>query len=166
MSPSIAGRVGRAAARAARLAVLDPRDAALGVRMAGWIVIVSALARATSLPQAHRLSTTRVRRRTRRDPDAAAARLATAIDRLLRLELLIFRKSCWRRAMVLHRYLALEGIDSRINFGVQRKADGSLAGHAWLEHRGAPFLEDDAAAYVVTFTLPLTTASIPPLPRT
>ena len=56
--------------------------------------------------------------------------------------------------MVLHRFLALNGIESRINFGVQKKPDGTVAGHAWLEHQGRPLLEDGAGTYSVTFSLP------------
>jgi hypothetical protein len=62
--------------------------------------------------------------------------------------------------MVLHRYLALHGIESRVTFGVRRDPDGSLAGHAWLERDGEPFLEHEAGAYVVTFTLPRTPGSL------
>lgn len=140
--------------RAFRLVLLDPRDAALSARMAAWLVIVSGLARVTSLPRAHRFISVKVRPGSVGDR-AIAARLARAIDRVLALDILVFRRSCWRRAMVLHRYLALHGIESRINFGLQRKAGGALQGHAWLEHDGRPLLEDDAASYVVTFSLPL-----------
>ena len=86
------------------------------------------------------------------------ARLARAIDRLLRLDVFVYRRSCWRRALVLHRFLALHGIDSRVNFGLKRTT-GELQGHAWLERDGQPFLEDDAGAYVVTFSLPRPPAS-------
>ena len=94
------------------------------------------------------------------DAAATAARLAAAIDRVLRWDLFLFKRSCWRRAMVLHRYLALHGIESRINFGVRREPDGSLAGHAWLERHGEPFLEDEPGTYVITFSLPRTNASL------
>ena len=57
--------------------------------------------------------------------------------------------------MVLHRFLALNGVESRINFGVQKAVDGSVNGHAWLEHQGRALLETDADAYIVTFSLPL-----------
>lgn len=80
--------------------------------------------------------------------------LAAAIDGVLGIDLLVFRRSCWKRAMVLQRYLSLNGIDSRLRFGVQKAADGTVSGHAWLEHEGRPFLERDAGTYVVTFTLP------------
>ncbi len=66
--------------------------------------------------------------------------------------------------MVLHRFLALNGVESRINFGLQKGADGTLNGHAWLEHEGRPLLEDGAGTYIVTFSLPRNPAAsgIPP----
>ena len=57
--------------------------------------------------------------------------------------------------MVLQRFLSLNGIESRINFGLQKTHDGTVSGHAWLEHEGRAILERDTGAYVVTFTLPL-----------
>jgi hypothetical protein len=54
----------------------------------------------------------------------------------------------------LHRFLALNGIESEINFGVRKEIDGTVTAHAWLEHQGKPVLEDDADAYIVTFSLP------------
>ncbi len=56
--------------------------------------------------------------------------------------------------MVLHRFLALNGIESRINFGVRKTLDGTVDGHAWLEHQGRALLEKDPVTYVVTFSLP------------
>ena len=153
MSATIAGRVVRLLGRATRLLLTDPGEIVLSARMALWIVLVSLLARALALPRAHRLTSTRVRCDVAVDP-AVPARLARTIDRLLGLDLFVFRPSCWRRAMVLQRFLALRGIESRVNFGVQQKADGLVHGHAWLEHQGQPLLENDAAAYVVTFSLP------------
>src|SRR4030095_4625745 len=91
-----------------------------------------------------------------------AAHLARTLDTLLGLDLFVFRRSCWKRAMVLHRFLALHGIESRINFGVQKQtAGGPLQGHAWLERDGQPFLEDGPTAYVVTFSLPRPPAGAP-----
>lgn len=126
--------------------------------MALWVVLVSLLARLMPLPLAHRLVSTRVRTRPNGLSADVPARLARAIDRLLRLDVFVYRRSCWRRALVLHRFLALHGIDSRVNFGLKRTT-GELQGHAWLERDGQPFLEDDAGAYVVTFSLPRTPAS-------
>ena len=158
MRTSIVSTVARAIGRAARLLARSPYDASLSARMALWVVLVSLLARLMPLPLAHRLVSTRVRTRPHGPSADAPARLARAIDRLLRLDVLVYRRSCWRRALVLHRFLALHGIDSRVNFGLKRTT-GELQGHAWLERDGQPFLEDDAGAYVVTFSLPRPAAS-------
>ena len=159
MSTTWLTKVARVAWRAARLIVVEPRDAVLSARMALWVVLVSVVARLTSLPRAHRIASVDVRSR----PSAAAdvpLRLARTIDRLLSLDLLVFRRNCWRRAMVLNRYLALHGLETRINFGLQRDAGGRMQGHAWLEYEGQPLLESNASAYVVTFSLPLEPAGV------
>jgi hypothetical protein len=153
MRPSIVGRVARTIGRAALLIRRDPRDAALSARMAFWVILVSCLARLMPLPSAHAIISTRVRPTTADGSVDGPARLARAIDRVLRLDILMLERSCWRRALVLQRFLALQGIESRVNFGV-RKTTGELEGHAWLERDGQPFLEDDAGTYVVTFSLP------------
>ena len=143
MRTPIVSTVARGVGRAARLMLRAPGDATLGARMALWVVLVSCLARLMPLPRAHRFVSTRVR----------AAPAAGAVDRVLRLDVFMFKRSCWRRALVLHRFLALHGIESRINFGLKRTG-GELQGHAWLERDGRPFLEHDAGAYLVTFSLP------------
>jgi hypothetical protein len=158
MRTSIVWRVARALGQAIRLLLRDPRDARLSARMALWVVLVSGLARLMPLPRAHRLVSTRLRAPRPDAPPDAPVRLARAIDRVLRLDLFMFKRSCWRRALVLQRFLAFHGIDSRVNFGL-KKTTGELRGHAWLERDGQPFLEDDAGAYVVTFSLPHQPAS-------
>jgi hypothetical protein len=80
--------------------------------------------------------------------------LAGAIDPLLATELLCFRRSCWKRAAILHRYLALNGIATHIVFGMRKEADGALSGHAWLECDGKPVLERVAPDYTITYTFP------------
>ena len=142
------------AARAARWTVAAPRELALTIRMAFWVVVVTVVARLTSLPRTQRLATFTLRSTAASHPADTPARLARAIDRLLGLDLFVFRPTCWKRALVLHRFLALHGIESRINFGVQKASDGSVSGHAWLERQGQPFLERDAGVYTVTFSLP------------
>ena len=149
-----------------RTIAATPRVLALSARMAAWIVAVSILARITSLPRVQRIVSCRLRsragvprrsagRRRRARTDAYAAHLARTIDRLLCLDLFMFQRCCWKRALVLHRFLALRGIESRVMFGVRKDADGTMRGHAWLEHEGRPLLENDAAGdYVVTFSLP------------
>jgi hypothetical protein len=135
--------------------IVKPRESALRVRMALWVVLVSGLARVTSLPRLQKIASFRVGSRSVEDRAETPARLAAAIDGLLSIDLFVFRRSCWKRALVLHRFLALNGIESRINFGVQKESSGTLKGHAWLEHGGRPMLEHDAGAYVLTFSLPV-----------
>ena len=130
--------------------------------MALWVVLVTVVARATSVPRAHRLASLGIRPRVRADRDGIAPHLAGTLDALLGLDFLVFRPICWKRAMVLHRFLAMNGIESRINFGLQKRADGTLDGHAWLERDGHPFLENAAGAYVVTFSLPRPPAGATP----
>lgn len=155
MNTATIRRAARGLGLATRQIFVAPRDAALSARMALWVILVSLLARGLSLPRAQRIASVRLRSARSADRADMPARLARTVDSLLRLDVLMFRRCCWKRAMVLHRFLALEGIESRINFGVQKKADGTMAGHAWLEHQGQPLLEDDAAGpYVVTFSLP------------
>jgi Transglutaminase-like superfamily len=154
MRTPIVSTVARGVGRATRLMLRAPGDATLGARMALWVVLVSCLARLMPLPRAHRFVSTRVRAAPAAGAAAdTAARLAGAVDRVLRLDVFMFKRSCWRRALVLHRFLALHGIESRINFGLKRTG-GELQGHAWLERDGRPFLEHDAGAYLVTFSLP------------
>ena len=139
---------------AARQIVVAPRKAGLRARMAFWVLVVSVVARLTSLPRAQRIASGGVRSRSARAP-VAPAELGAAIDSVLGIDLFVFRKSCWKRAMVLQRFLSLNGIETRLNFGVQQTTDGTVNGHAWLEHQGQRLLERDAGSYVVTFTLPL-----------
>lgn len=124
--------------------------------MALWVVLVSLLARVTSLPRAHQIASLGVRSRSAAGHAETEAHLARTLDRLLRRDVLVFRPTCWKRAIVLQRFLALRGIESRVNFGLRKQADGRLQGHAWLERDGRPLLEHDLGAYIVTFSLPST----------
>ena len=139
--------------RAGRKVVRHPLEATLMIRMACWVTILSVLVKLTSLPQALQLVSTKVRR-VRRSSEAVPPKLARAIDLLLGMDLLLFRKSCWKRAVILHRYLALNGIESSIKFGVRREAGGNMAGHAWLERQGESLLEVTEPEYTVTFGFP------------
>jgi Transglutaminase-like superfamily len=159
MSGSAVIRIVRVVGLAARQAVVKPREAVLRARMAFWVVLISALARFTSLPRAQRIAAFRTGSRQARRAFFTPAQLGAAIDSVLRIDLFVFRPSCWKRAMVLQRFLALDGIESRVNFGVQKAIDGTVSGHAWLEHQGRMLLEREAGTYVVTFTLPLQAAA-------
>jgi Transglutaminase-like superfamily len=152
---SAIGKVFRVVGLTAKMIMLEPRAAVLRARMASWVALISVLARVTSLPRAQRLATVGIRSRSADRASVTPAHLATAIDSVLSIDLFVFRRSCWKRALVLQRFLSLNGIESRVNFGLQETHDGTVSGHAWLEHQGRPFLERDTGTYVVTFTLPL-----------
>ena len=88
---------------------------------------------------------------------AVQERLARLLDSVLAANFWVFTPTCWKRAPVLHRYLALSGIETRVLFGVRR--DGvvgdALSGHAWLEAGGEPLLEKTPPDYKVTYSFPV-----------
>ena len=143
-------------ARAARLLLSEPGAALLAARMGAWVVLLSLLMRVLPLPRAMRLVAPR--RAVRRPADAAEveARLARLLDSLLAADFWVFTPTCWKRAPVLHRYLALKGIETRVLFGVRRGEGGAgaLNGHAWLEAEGLPLLEKSPPDYKVTYSFP------------
>jgi transglutaminase superfamily protein len=139
--------------RALRLIVRRPARAWLLVRMATWVVILSGLVKVLTLPRALRFVATDVR--LNRDVHHLDVRdLSTGIDALLGADLLMFSPKCWKRATVLHRFLALNGIATTIVFGVRKEQDGELKGHAWLQTDGRPFLESEPPLYNITYTFP------------
>jgi len=140
--------------RAARKANQRPAEAFLLLRMAGWVLLLSIAVRAFSLPRALRLVSTKIRLPGETSEGKTEKRLADALDLLLKTELLILKPVCWKRAAVLHRYLALNGIATQILFGVRRDPDGKVNGHAWLEAGGKPILETTTPTYVVTYAFP------------
>jgi Transglutaminase-like superfamily len=159
MTTATIAKAARVSRLAARTIVVNPREAALQARMAFWVAAISLLARFASLTRLQEIVAFSVRSTTAKskfveDRSETTARLGRAIDRVLGIDVFVFQRSCWKRAMVLHRFLALNGIANHINFGVQKGSVGKVSGHAWLEHEGRPLLENDAASYTVTFTLP------------
>src|SRR5215212_6646008 len=146
--------IGALAARGARLVVREPGAALLALRMSAWVAALSLLLKFLPLPRAlgvvapSRLGTTP------RDPEEAQAALARLLDSVLASDFWVFTPTCWKRAPVLHRYLALRGIETRIVFGVRREGDDALSGHAWLEREGRPLLESEAPDYRVTYSFP------------
>lgn len=147
-------RVGRVTVKAARFAFREPRSTLLILRMGAWVVALSLSVKILSLPRIMQIVTPRVRRARAGDPEMVTRNLARLIDLLLTTEVFVFKPSCWKRATVLYRYLALNGIESRIVFGVRREGEALLTGHAWLEARGVPLLEMNAHAYKATFSFP------------
>jgi len=160
MKPLAIGKVLLVLGLAARKVVLAPRAAGLRVRMAFWVALISVVARTTSLPRAQRIACVGIRARSADRRSVTPAELGAAIDSVLGIDLFVFRRSCWKRALVLQRFLSLNGIESRVAFGVQKTTDGTVNGHAWLEHQGQLLLENDTGTtYIVTFTLPLQEAT-------
>jgi hypothetical protein len=158
MNQTTMGKVLALIRQGVRKAASHPREAFLSARMAIWIVLISGLAKVTSLPRTQKIAAFRIRSISPPKNFEAATRLGRLIDSLLGMDLFVFRRSCWKRALVLHRFLSLNGIESQIRFGL-RKSTGRVEGHAWLEHEGRPLLEDNAGEYVVTFSLPADSAA-------
>lgn len=144
-------RFGLTMAAAARLAAREPRSLLLSARMSAWIVLVSIAARLVPLPTMLRLAETR--RRWAPRALLPAEEIARRIDRVFHAGV-VKDGSCWKRAAVLRRYLLLNGIETEVVFGVRKQGTGELAGHAWLEREGTPFLEREEPQYVVTFRHP------------
>src|SRR2546425_6855439 len=139
---------------AARFVLRTPREALLMFRMAGWVVLLSGLIRVQPLPRVLNLITprTRVKRPLKQFP--SSERIAQLLDMLLGIDAFVFRPICWKRAAILHRYLALHGIPTRIVFGVRKENQGILDGHAWLELDDRPVFETSAPEYTVTYAFP------------
>jgi len=134
--------------------VTQPREAWLLCRMAWWVAVVSAATRLLPLPRALRIVAGPERQGQQSVEPGLQARLANSIDLLLATDVLVFKPICWKRAVVLHRYLAKSGISTRILFGVRNTANGEVDGHAWLELDGEPILEKSPPEYVVTYRFP------------
>src|SRR5207237_5738678 len=106
------------------------------------------------LPRALKLVAPRARGLRMQSPAEIQERLARLLDSVLAADFLFLTPTCWKRAPVLHRYLALQGIETRGVFGVRRRGDDVLSGHAWLEAGGEPLLETTTPDYTVTFSFP------------
>jgi len=140
--------------RGTRKAFFAPAEALLLLRMAGWVVLLSVAVKVLPLPRALRLVSTKTRVPANVPQVEIQTQLASAIDLLLKTDLFVLKPSCWKRAALLHRYLALNGISTRIMFGMHRKSGGSIRGHAWLEASGSPILETTVPNYSVTYAFP------------
>jgi hypothetical protein len=141
--------------RALSFAWREPQTAWLILRMAAWVVGFSLMLKFLPLPRA--LKIIRPRRRAVDYSHIEAtlqSRLARAVDMLLGVNCLVFKPICWKRAAVLYRYLALNGIETRIIFGLLSANAEALIGHAWLEVGGKPVLEPTPPQYTVTYAFP------------
>ena len=147
-------RYARLPARAARLTLGEPGSALLALRMACWVAALSLFVKLMPLPRALKLVAPRALGARPRDQAEVQERLARLLDSVLAADFLFLTPTCWKRAPVLHRYLALKGIETRVIFGVRREGEDVLSGHAWLEAGGEPLLETTTPDYTVTFSFP------------
>jgi hypothetical protein len=131
-----------------------PGEAFLLLRMAAWVALLSFLIKLLPLPRVLSLIADTSHNTKRRNPRMTQQRLAQLVDALLGMNVLCFTPTCWKRAPVLHRYLALYGIKTRIVFGVRKEKESMLAGHAWLEADGRPLLEASPPQYTTTYSFP------------
>jgi len=139
---------------ASRKLAFHPTEAMLLCRMALWVGVLSIATRLYPLPRALKMVAADNSTSPPTKDSDIEQRLARAIDQLLSIDLLIFKPICWKRAAILHRYLSLNGIKSRIVFGVRHDPEGKVSGHAWLETDEGPILESDPPNYVVTYSFP------------
>jgi len=149
-------KVGRLVFSTGRKFLRHPGEAWLLCRMAWWVAVLSVAARCYSLPRALQIVTGVEANKARPQDTAIQDHLARSIDQLLSADLFLFKPICWKRAAVLHRYLSLNGITTRIIFGVRNEPNGKVDGHAWLESEGKPILESSPPEYVVTYRFPAT----------
>jgi Transglutaminase-like superfamily len=150
-------RLASLASRGVRFVAREPGSALLALRMSAWVAALSLFVKLMPLPRALGFVAPRKVRRAPHDTTTEAAEqaaVARVLDSVLAADFWIFTPTCWKRAPVLHRFLALRGIETRILFGVRRDGEDELSGHAWLERGGEPLLETSAPDYKVTFSFP------------
>src|SRR4028118_590003 len=140
--------------RAASFIRRKPDECFLILRMAVWVVLLSILIKFLPLPRVLSLVAIRTHGDRPKHPALTQRRLAQLVDALLGLNVLCFTPTCWKRAPVLHRYLALNGVETRIIFGLRKEKETLLAGHAWLEADGRPLLEASPPHYIPTYPFP------------
>ena len=131
----------------------DPGRVWLMSRMAVAYLAVSVLARLLPLPRAFALLSPRrgSRARDQRKVDS----IVNALDTLLTARIPLIHPQCWRRAVVLQRFLRHAGIDTVIVFGVRTDGTRTVEAHAWVERAGQPFAEAaDTVAYQRVFEFP------------
>jgi hypothetical protein len=115
------------------------------------IAVVTLVMRCVSLPRALRILGGRGgRARRSREPE----RVIAAIDRVFRIDRFVWKASCWKRSLVLHRHLRRGGVNSRIVWAF-REDGHSAGGHAWVEVDGHPIGERQPTdGYSVMLTYP------------
>ncbi len=134
----------------------NPSNLLLAARLALQIVLVSAAFRFLPLTRALKLINPRRARGdflSGKEIECAHRKFVRATDALLSINRLMFTPTCWKRAAIIYRHLAITGIDARIVFGV-RPQSGSLDGHAWVEVFDKPVFETTPLDYQRTFSFP------------
>jgi hypothetical protein len=144
----------RSLIRAARFAAREPASALIVLRMAFWVAALTLLVRFLPITRALALLTPRRRPAPPVSRQEVQSEVARLLDLLLSADFWIFTPTCWKRAPVLHRFLALRGIETRVVFGVRKDEADALSGHAWLEAGGQPVLETTPPDYTATFSHP------------
>jgi len=59
---------------------------------------------------------------------------------VLSRNILMFRRNCLKRSLLLYRFLRQAGMDVDLNIGI-RKESGELTGHSWLTYEGNPHID-------------------------
>ncbi len=110
-----------------------------------WRATLTAL---TLPPLVHLASLERIAGWIRRSPRPASpdetvddASLAEWVDRVLRRLPPPWRRTCLKRAIVLHYLLHRAGRPAELRIGVRRDERSALAAHAWLVQNDRPYLE-------------------------
>ena len=83
--------------------------------------------------------------------------LAEWVDRVLNRLPPPWRRTCLKRALVLHYLVRCAGRRTELQIGVRRDEHDALAAHAWLVRDDLPYLEpgaDHAASYQVLTAFP------------
>ncbi len=132
----------------------NPGRASILLRMTFWVGALSLMAKVLPLPKALKLLRPLRKSPPQRLERLSALEMAAILDSLLSRKLLFLQPVCWKRAAILHRFLALGGTESKIVFGLRSDANGLLSGHAWLEAGGEPILESETPNYTITYCFP------------
>ena len=144
--------------RGLRLLRRDPRSALRLARLSFWVLAASFLVKELPLSRALRIISPSGKRPPKlpviEDKKLSPEESAALLDKLLRIDFWVFTPTCWKRSAVLHRLLALNGIETRIVFGVRKAGEDVLSGHSWLEVDGRPFLEARPPDYIAVYVFP------------
>lgn len=132
-----------------------PVEAFLCLRMAAWVTWLSLFIKFAPLPRVLSIISVSPRGKKPVYQVLTQQRLARLVDAVLELNILCFTPTCWKRAPILHRYLGLSGIETRIVFGVRKEEGALLAGHAWLEADNQPLLESLPPQFIPTYSFPV-----------